>query len=76
MKVGPVKRLPKLPCDGAFSVVAIATQIAEVDATASHQDRDEQRGKELLLWLTEPGHLFQDVMDNCHGSYWIPGSWI
>src|SRR5262245_56766722 len=24
MKVGPVKRLPKLPCDGAFRVIAVA----------------------------------------------------
>ena len=34
MQVGPVKRLPKLPGDGAFSVVAVATQVAEGDATA------------------------------------------
>src|SRR5262249_275782 len=34
MKVGPVKRLPKLPCNGTFRVVAIATQVAEIDATA------------------------------------------
>src|SRR4029450_1665998 len=34
MKVGPVKQLPKLPCDGAFRVIAVATQVAEVDATA------------------------------------------
>src|SRR2546425_10231555 len=34
MKVRPVKRLPTLPCDGAFQVVAGATQVAEVDATA------------------------------------------
>src|SRR5215510_13977034 len=66
VKVGPVKRLPKLPCDGAFRVVAVATQVAEVDATAQHQDRDEQRGKELPLWLTEPGYLLQDVVNNCH----------
>src|SRR2546421_8937542 len=69
MKVGPVKRLPKLPCDGAFRVVAVATQVAEVDATAQHKDRDEQRGKELPLWLTEPGHLFQDVVDHCHKPF-------
>ena len=69
MKVGPVKRLPKLPCDGAFRVVAVATQVAEVDATAQHKDRDEQRGQELPLWLTEPGHLFQDVVDNCHKPF-------
>jgi hypothetical protein len=52
MKVGPVKRLPKLPCDGAFRVIAVATQVAEVDATAQHKDRDEQRGKELPLGRT------------------------
>src|SRR5215813_8624958 len=34
MKVGPVKRLPKLPCDGAFRIVAVTTQVTEVDATA------------------------------------------
>src|SRR6266702_5912508 len=66
MKVGPVKRLPKLPGDGAFSIVAVATQFAEVDATAQHEDRDEQRGKKLPLWLTEPGYLLQDVVNNCH----------
>src|SRR5438067_5424865 len=34
MKVWPVKRLPKLPCDRAFRVVTVATEVAEVDATA------------------------------------------
>src|SRR5215813_1057785 len=34
MKVGPVKWHPKLPCDGTFRIVAVATQVAEVDATA------------------------------------------
>jgi len=66
MKVWPVKRLPKLPGDGAFRVIAVATQVTEVDATASHKDRDEQRGEELPLGLTEPGHLLQNVVDNCH----------
>ena len=66
MKGWPVKRLPKLPCDGAFSVVTGATQVAEVDATAPHKDRDEQRGEELPLGLLEPGHLFQDIVDHCH----------
>ena len=66
MKVGPVKRLPKLPSDGTFSVVTVATQVAEVHATAQHKDRDEQRGKELPLRLTEAGHLLQDVVDDCH----------
>ena len=69
MQVRPVKRLPKLPCDGAFSVVAVATQVAEVDAATQHKDRDEQRGKELPLWLTEAGHVFQDVVDNCHKPF-------
>src|SRR4029453_2228140 len=69
MKVWPVKRLPKLPCHGAFRVVAVATQVAEVDATTQHKDRDEQRGKELPLWLTEPGHVGQDVVDNCHKPF-------
>jgi hypothetical protein len=66
MKVWPVKRLPKLPCNGTFRVVAIATQVAKVNATAQHQDRDKQRGQELSLGLTEPRHLFQDVVDKCH----------
>src|SRR2546430_268252 len=61
MKVRPVKWRPKLPCDGTFSIVAVATQVAEVDATAQHEGRDEQRGKKLPLWLTEPGYLLQDV---------------
>ena len=34
MKVGPVKWPPKLPCNGTFSLVAVATQVAEVDAPA------------------------------------------
>ena len=71
MKVWPVKRLPKLPCNGAFRVVAVATQVAEVDATAQHKNRDEQRGQELPLWSTEPRHLFQDVVDNGHRP--LPG---
>ena len=69
MKVWPVKRLPKLPCDRAFSVVAVATQVAEVDATTQHKDRDKQRRKELPLGLTEPGHLFQDIVDHCHKPF-------
>ena len=69
MKVWPVKRLTKLPCDRAFSIVAVATQVAEVDATAQHEDRDEQRGQELPLGLTESGHLFQDVFDYYHKPF-------
>ena len=69
MKVRPVSRLPKLPGDGAFRGVAGATQVAAVDATAQHKDRDEQRGEELPLGLTEPGHLFQDVVDHCHKPF-------
>ena len=34
MKVGPVKRLPKLPGDSAFRIIAVTTQVPEVDATA------------------------------------------
>src|SRR5262247_556534 len=34
MKVGPVKWPPKLPCNGTFSIVTVATQVAEVDAPA------------------------------------------
>ena len=69
MQVGPVKLLPELPCDGAFSVVAVATQVAEVDAAAQHEDRAEQHGKERPLRLTEPGHLLQDVVDYCHKPF-------
>ena len=69
MKVWPVQRLPKLPCDRAFRVVTVATEVAEVDATAQHKDGDEQRGQELPLGLTEPGHLFQDVVDKCHKPF-------
>src|SRR5919202_2232732 len=66
MKVGPVKWLPELPCDSAFRIVTVTTQVTEVDATAQHKDRDEQRGQELSLRLPEPGYLFQDVVDHCH----------
>jgi len=69
MKVGPVKWCPKLPCDGTLSIVAVATQVAAVNATAKHKDRDEQRGQELPLGLTESGHLSQDVFDSCHKPF-------
>ena len=46
-----------------------ATQVGIVDATAEHKDRDEQRGQELPLGLTEPGHLLQDVVDKCHKPF-------
>jgi hypothetical protein len=69
MKIGPVKWRPKLPCDGTFRIVAVATQVAEGDATAQHEDRDEQRGQELPLGLTESGHLFQDVFDYYHKPF-------
>src|SRR5215471_19994924 len=69
MEVWLVKRLPELPRDGALSIVTVATQVAEVDATAQHKDCDEQRGKKLPLWLTEPGYLFQDVIDYCHKPF-------
>src|SRR5215472_8422418 len=69
MKVRPVKRLSELPRDGAFRVGAVATQVAEVDAATQHEDRDEQRGQELPLRLTERGHLLQDVVDNGHRPF-------
>ena len=69
MKVLPVKRLPELPRDGAFSIVAVATQSAAVDATAQHTDRDEQRDKHLPLGLTEPGYLFQDGLAYDHKPF-------
>ena len=55
MKVWPVKLLPKLPCDGAFSVGAVATQVAAVDAPTQHEDGDKQRRKELPLGLLSQG---------------------
>src|SRR5215472_9148420 len=64
-----VKRLPELPRDGAFRIVTVATQVAEVDATAQHKDRDEQRSKKLPLWLTEAGYLFQDVINYGHKPF-------
>jgi hypothetical protein len=69
MKVWPVNRRSKLPCNGAFGVVAVATQVAEVDVTTQDKHRDEQRGQELPLWSTEPRHLFQDVVDNAHRPF-------
>jgi hypothetical protein len=69
MKIWPVKGLPKLPCDGAFRVAAVATEVTEVDATTQHKDRDEQRSKKLPLGLTEPGHLLQDIVDHCHKPF-------
>jgi hypothetical protein len=69
MKVRPVTWLPELPCDRAFRIVAVATQVAAVDAAAQHEDREEQRGKELPLRLTEPGHLLKDVVDNGHRAF-------
>ena len=49
MKIWPVKRRPKVPCNGAFGVVTVATQVAEVDATTQYKNRDEPRGEELPL---------------------------
>jgi len=69
MKVRPVKRLPELPSDGAFSIVAVATQVAEVDTAAQHEDREEQRGQELPLRLTERRYLLQNVVANCHRPF-------
>jgi hypothetical protein len=33
MKGGPVKRRPKLPCDGAFRVIAVAAQVGPAGGT-------------------------------------------
>jgi hypothetical protein len=33
------------------------------------EPRDEQCGQELPLGLTESGHLFQDVVDECHKPF-------
>src|SRR5262245_16992525 len=69
MQVWPVKRRSNLPCDGTFRVVAVATQVVAVDATAQHTNRDAQPGKELLLWSTEPRPLFQNVVDDAHRPF-------
>src|SRR5262249_15941235 len=69
MTVRPVKRLSELPRDGAFRVVAVATQVAEVDAATQHEERDEQRGQELAVRLAEGGHLLQNVVDNGHRPF-------
>jgi hypothetical protein len=62
----PVQRLPNLPCDGAFRVVAVATQVADVDAPTPHKHRDEPRGQDLPRWETEPRPLLQEIVAHGH----------
>jgi len=66
MKARPVKGAAELSRDRAFGIVAVAAQIAKVDAAPQRQDRAEQNFKELPLRLTNRRHLLQDVVDNCH----------
>jgi hypothetical protein len=65
-KGGPGTGRPTLPCDGTGSLGAVATQGAEVDATASHKDRDAQGGQELPRGWPESGPLSQAVVDHGH----------
>ena len=69
MQIWPVKGLPNLPCNGAVSVAAVATQVTDVDATTQPKERDAHRRKKLPLGLTEPGHLLQDIVDHCHKPF-------
>jgi len=71
MHVWPGKRRPKLPGNGAFSVGAVATQVAAMDATTQHKDRDKPWSQDLPLGLPEPGPLVQDSVD--HGPTPCPG---
>jgi site-specific DNA recombinase len=56
MEVWPVKVAPELPCYRALTIVAVATQIAKVDAASQCQDGREQRVQELGLGLTDRRH--------------------
>jgi hypothetical protein len=57
MEVRPVKAAPELPCNRALTIVAVAAQIAKVDAAAQCQDGREQRFQELGLGFTNRRHL-------------------
>jgi hypothetical protein len=65
-QVGPGTRLPTRPGDRAGSVVAVAMQVAAVDATTPPKDRDQPRRQALPLGLPEPGPLLQDIVDHGH----------
>ena len=56
MEVWPVKAAPELPRNRALTIVAVAAQIAKVDAASQCQDGREQRVKELGLGLTDRWH--------------------
>jgi len=71
MKVRPVEGAPKLPRKGALRVVAVATQIPEVDAPSQGEDRHKESFKELPLRLLNRQHVLQDVFDNCHRPFTV-----
>jgi len=57
MEVRPVKAAPELPCNRALTIVAVAAQIAKVDATSQGQNGSEQSFQELGLGFTDRRHL-------------------
>jgi len=59
MKVRPVEVAPEMPRKGAFGVVAVATQVAKVDAPSQGEDRGKESFKELPLRLLNRRHLLQ-----------------
>lgn len=68
-KVWPIKGSPELTRNRALGVVAVAAQVAKVDAPPQREDRREQSGQELPLRLTNRRHLLQNVVDNCHRPF-------
>ena len=68
MQRDPVKRRAKLSRQRALAVITIPTQVAQRHGATQGQDGRKQNGKELLLGLTQPGHLPEDGGDNCHGD--------
>src|SRR5436190_15941963 len=69
MKGRPDKGAAKLARDGALTVIAVAAQIAEVDAAPQREDCGEQDAKELGLGFTDRRHLLEDVVANCHRPF-------
>ena len=69
MKVRPGKGSPELARHRALGVIAVAAQVAKVDAPTQSEDRRKQNFKELALQLTHRSHLLQDVIDNCHRPF-------
>ena len=72
VKVRPVESASKLSGDGAFRVVAVTAQMANVDVAPQRKDGAEQHDKELALRLTHRRHLLEDIVDNGHGH--APGN--